>query len=146
MTDKFKAYALVAIQMAAMAAILLTGRPLACAVPLLILQAAGVGLGIWAVAAMGVSNTHVAPLVAKDAVLVTAGPYALIRHPMYSAVLLALWPLVVDDYSPLRLAAAALLTVDLCVKMLFEEGLLKKRFAGYEAYMKKTRRLIPFIL
>ena len=101
--DKLKAYALVTVQMAGIAAILLTGPPLAGAVFPLLIEIAGVGLGIWAVAAMGVGNTRVAPLVKKDARLVTRGPYALIRHPMYSAVLLTLWPLVVDQFSLLRL-------------------------------------------
>jgi protein-S-isoprenylcysteine O-methyltransferase Ste14 len=65
---------------------------------------------------------------------------------MYSAVLLTIWPLIADQYSLLRLAAGLTLTVDLTVKMLYEESLLKKHFAGYEAYMKETKRLIPFVL
>lgn len=145
-TDKVKAYALVAIQMGAIAFILLTGRPLAGNPFLLILQAAGLLTGIWAVAAMGSGNTHVTPLVGEDARLVTSGPYAFIRHPMYSSVLLALWPLIVDHPSLPRLAAGVILTIDLCFKMIFEERLLKQHFAGYEAYMKKTKRLIPFVV
>jgi protein-S-isoprenylcysteine O-methyltransferase Ste14 len=103
-------------------------------------------LGIWAIAAMGVKNTNIAPLVRQDARLVINGPYAFIRHPMYSAVFLTIWPLILDQYSLLRLTLGLILTVDLIVKMLYEESLLQKHFAGYEAYMKETRRLIPFVL
>jgi protein-S-isoprenylcysteine O-methyltransferase Ste14 len=145
-TDKVKAYVLVSIQMITIALILVTGRPFAGCIPLLILQISGVMLGIWAIAFMGIRNTNIAPLVKQDSRLVTNGPYALIRHPMYSAVLLTIWPLILDQYSLLRLAVGLLLTADMIVKLLYEESLLKKHFAGYEAYMKKTKRLLPFIL
>ena len=144
--DRVKAYALVAIQGVSIVWVLMTGRPFAGSILLLILQIAGGMLGIWAIAAMGIRNANVSPLVKQDAQLITDGPYAFIRHPMYSAVLLAIWPLIADHCSPLRLAAGLILTADLGVKMLYEESLLKERFAGYEAYMKKTKRLIPFVL
>jgi protein-S-isoprenylcysteine O-methyltransferase Ste14 len=144
--DKFKAYALVSIQVISMALILVTGRPWAGCIPLLIFQSTGVMLGIWAIAMMGRKNTNITPLVKQDARLVTNGPYAFIRHPMYSAVLLTFWPLILDQYSLLRLTAGLVLTVDLIIKLLYEESLLRKHFAGYETYMKETRRLIPFVL
>ena len=144
--DKIKAYALVSIQVISIALILVTGWPLAASIPLLILQIAGVILGIWAIVIMGIKNTNVAPLVKQDARLVMNGPYAFIRHPMYSAVLLTIWPLILDQYSLLRLTAGLILTVDLIVKMLYEERLLKRHFAVYETYMKRTKRLIPFVL
>ena len=145
-TDKIKAYALVCIQVISIALILVTGWPLAASIPLLILQIAGVILGIWAIVTMGIKNTNVAPLVKQDARLVMNGPYAFIRHPMYSAVLLTIWPLILDQYSLLRLTAGLILTADLIVKMLYEERLLRRHFAVYETYMKRTKRLIPFVL
>jgi protein-S-isoprenylcysteine O-methyltransferase Ste14 len=144
--DKVRAYALVSIQLLSITLILATGRPFAGSMPLLILQIAGVLLGIWAIAAMGIRNTNISPLVKEDARLIANGPYALIRHPMYSAVLLTIWPLIADHCSLLRWAAGLILTVDLVVKMLYEESLLRERFAGYGTYMKKTKRLIPFVL
>jgi protein-S-isoprenylcysteine O-methyltransferase Ste14 len=145
-TDKVKAYVLVSIQGISIVSILLTGRPFAGFISLLILQIFGVMLGIWAIAVMGIHNTNVAPLVKQDARLVTNGPYAFIRHPMYSSVLLTIWPLIMDQYSLLRLTAGLILTVDLIVKMLYEERLLRRHFAAYETYMKETKRLIPFVL
>jgi protein-S-isoprenylcysteine O-methyltransferase Ste14 len=145
-TDKVKAYALVSIQVISIALILVTGWPFAGSISLLILQIAGAMLGVWAIAVMGRKNTNIAPLVKQDARLVTNGPYAFIRHPMYSAVLLTIWPLILDQYSLLRLTAGLILTVDLIVKMLYEENLLRKHFAGYEIYMRETKRLIPFVL
>jgi protein-S-isoprenylcysteine O-methyltransferase Ste14 len=144
--DKFKAYTLVSIQVISIVLILVTGWPLSGYMPLLIIQIAGVMLGIWAFIAMGWYNLHIAPLVNPDARLVTNGPYAFIRHPMYSAVLLTIWPLIMDQYSFLRLVAGLILTVDLIIKMLYEESLLKKHFAGYGIYMTETKRLIPFVI
>jgi protein-S-isoprenylcysteine O-methyltransferase Ste14 len=145
-TDKFKAYTLVSIQAISILLILVTGRPFAGYLPLLIIQIAGILLGIWAIASMGRANTNITPLVKQSAMLVTNGPYAFIRHPMYSAVLLTIWPLIIDQYSLLRLTIGLVLTIDLIVKLLFEESLLRQHFAGYEIYMKETKRLIPFVV
>jgi protein-S-isoprenylcysteine O-methyltransferase Ste14 len=95
---------------------------------------------------MGWRNVNVSPLVKQDARLVTGGPYALIRHPMYSAVLLTIWSLIIDRYSLFRLAVGLILTADLMMKIRYEEGLLRKRFPEYAAYMKVTKRLIPFVV
>ena len=144
--NKFKAYLLVTIQIFSILLILVTGKPLAKHIPLLIIEIAGVILVIWAIAIMGITNTNITPLVKQSAVLITNGPYKFIRHPMYTAVLLTIWPLIIDQYSILRLIIALVLTIDLIVKLLYEESLLKKHFAGYEIYMSETKRLIPFVI
>lgn len=145
-TDKVRAYTLVSIQMISILLILVTGRPLASYIPLLIIEIAGIMLGIWASAIMGRKNINITPLVKQSATLVTNGPYKFIRHPMYSAVLLTIWPLIIDKYSLLRLTIGLVLTIDLIVKLRYEESLLKKHFVGYEIYMRKTKRLIPFVI
>jgi protein-S-isoprenylcysteine O-methyltransferase Ste14 len=144
--DRLHAYALVSIQMVCIGLILVSGGPFARSLPLLVMELSGIILGIWAVVIMDWRNVNVSPLVKRGARLVTKGPYALIRHPMYSAVLLALWPLIADRYSPFRLAVGLILTVDLLLKIGYEERLLKKQFPEYESYMKMTKRLIPFVL
>ncbi len=143
--DTVKAYILVSIQVICLVLIFASGSPLAYYLPLAIPEIAGIALGIWAMVVMGRGNINIAPLVKREARLVTNGPYALIRHPMYAALLLAVWPLIIDQFSPIRLSAGVILTVDLLVKMLYEEHLLRKHFAGYDAYMRTTKRLIPFV-
>jgi protein-S-isoprenylcysteine O-methyltransferase Ste14 len=143
--DKIKARILVFIQLGCIIFILASGSPVAYQTLLLLLQIAGMAIGIWAVAAMGVGNINISPLVKEGAVLVRRGPYRLIRHPMYLAVLLVIWPLIIDRFSLPRVTAGFVLTTNLIIKMLYEERLLKKQFVEYEAYMKTTKRLIPAI-
>ena len=143
--DTIKARILVFIQLACIIFIFTSGFPVASHFLLLLLQIVGLAIGIWAFIAMGIGNMNISPLVKQGAVLVTRGPYRLIRHPMYLAVLLVVWPLIIDSFSFLRIAAGLILTIDLVIKMLFEEGLLKKQFAEYGAYIKTTKRLIPII-
>ena len=73
-SDKFKAYTLVSIQIISIIFILVTGWPLAAYIPLLIIQIAGVMLGILAIVIMGTKNTNITPLVKQDAHLVTPAP------------------------------------------------------------------------
>ena len=144
-TERLHAYTLVSIQFICIGLILVSGEPFARSLPPLVAEIAGILLGVWAFVIMGWRNMNVSPLVKQDARLVTRGPYAVIRHPMDSAVLLSMWSLIIDRYSLFRLAVGLILTVDLMLKMRYEEGLLKKRFPEYEAYMEVTKRLIPSV-
>lgn len=112
----------------------------------MIIEITGIALGMWAFIMMGWRNLTITPLVKQEATLVTEGPYRMIRHPMYSAALLIIWPLIIDQYSLFRFIVGMILTVDLVIKMFYEESLLRKHFAGYDLYMRDTYRLIPFIL
>ena len=143
--DKIKAHVLVIIQLGCIIYIFAFGSPLVNRPPLLLLQIAGIAIGIWAFIAMGIGNVNISPLVKQGAVLVTRGPYRLIRHPMYLAVLLVIWPLIIDQSSLPRITAGFVLTADLIIKILFEESLLKKHFSEYKTYVKTTNRLIPGI-
>ena len=98
--DKIKARILVIIQLGCIIFIFASGSPVAHQPLLLLLQIAGMAIGIWAIIAMGIGNMNISPLVKQGAVLVTRGPYRLIRHPMYLAVLLVIWPLIIDRLFP----------------------------------------------
>jgi protein-S-isoprenylcysteine O-methyltransferase Ste14 len=111
----------------------------------LIVSFAGLMLGFWAVVSMKLDNLSVTPDVKKDARLVMAGPYKVIRHPMYSAVLLTFIPFVIDRPSVFLCVVYMALLTTLVIKLNYEETLLKIHFKGYEAYSKKSWRLIPFI-
>jgi len=101
-------------------------------------------LGIWAVFIMKF-NFNIAPDIHKNAELVIRGPYKLIRHPMYTSVLGISLCYVIDNFSPFKLVMFAVLSLDLLLKLNYEEKILFKRFVEYNNYTKKTKRIIPFI-
>lgn len=135
----------VAVQFAALGLIAATG-PLFPASPwLLAVEIAGLLLGVWAILAMGIGNFNITPDVKGRSRLVTAGPYALVRHPMYAALLLTTLPLALDSLAPVRVGLWVVLLVDLVLKLNYEEGLLKAAHPGYAEYVEKSWRLVPFL-
>jgi len=77
--------------------------------------------------------------------LVVRGPYKLVRHPMYLAVLLSIvgWGLLLDFAFVLLAAPLALLWFNFVV-MPYEERELVALFGrDYEEYMKRVRRFLP---
>lgn len=138
-------YVLVGVQLAALLAIALTG-PLIPPSPVWGLVALlGVLLGVWAALTMRLPEVSVLPEVRAGARLVTRGPYRLIRHPMYSALLLIGAGLVMGAPSPGRWLLWLVLLADLLVKLTYEERLLRARFAEYPAYQRRTWRIVPYV-
>jgi protein-S-isoprenylcysteine O-methyltransferase Ste14 len=82
--------------------------------------------------------------VAADQRVVTTGPYAIVRHPMYAAGMLLFlgMPLALGSYWGLVVIP---LTLPFLIWRLFdEERLLSKNLPGYTEYCAKVRwRLIP---
>jgi protein-S-isoprenylcysteine O-methyltransferase Ste14 len=77
--------------------------------------------------------------------LVTNGPYAYMRHPIYTTVFLTYLSLNLQMFSVVNLAMTSTLIVLFIVKSLIEEDFLKKD-TDYVSYMKKVRyRWLPFI-
>lgn len=81
-----------------------------------------------------------------DQKVISTGPYALIRHPMYTGVLVMLIgiPLALDAWWSFAIIAIAL--PGLIWRIFDEEKLLKQDLPGYLNYIKKVKyRLIPYI-
>ncbi len=110
-----------------------------------IIESIGVIIGVWAIAVMKSSKINIAPQPRANAHLVSRGPYKIIRHPMYMAIILTLTPLIFTHYDKTRAIIFGILFINLIFKLLFEEGLLKVYFEGYTEYMKKTWRLLPWV-
>lgn len=76
--------------------------------------------------------------------VITTGPYALVRHPMYVAVIILVFAVPVALGSRYALIPAAMLVVILLVRTALEDRTLHAELPGYPAYAQKTRfRLIP---
>ncbi len=92
---------------------------------------------------MGLRQLTIWPEPRADAVLVTHGPYAFVRHPMYSAALLASLGMLLHTFSLSRAAGWAALLAVLLVKIRMEEAALRRRFSAYEDYIRRTGLLWP---
>ena len=100
--------------------------------------ATGIGLTSWAVTSAGDADVE------KDTSLVTTGPYALTRNPMYLGWSLGVLGLAFGTGSAWLLAGslAALRAIDREVHV--EEMRLYGRFgAAYEAYRDRVPRYLP---
>lgn len=105
----------------------------------------GIMAGIWAVIAMPPASLSVHPQPKSSGKFTSKGPYRLIRHPMYAAVILVAFPQALDHPIPKNFIAVIALFAILVVKIMLEEKLLTTRYAGYAGYKKSTKKLIPFI-
>jgi len=139
---------LVGLQFALIGALLLTCWPPAEGAPLpaaIILLLAAAVVGIAALAANRPGNFNIQPELKPGAQLVTSGIYRWIRHPMYSAVLLAMLATVFTDPRLWRIAVWLALLAVLLAKAQREERYLLQRFALYADYRARTWRLLPWV-
>ena len=84
--------------------------------------------------------------VAREQKVISTGPYAIVRHPMYASALLYLvgTPLALGSFWGLLPFLA--MTPFLIWRLYDEESFLAGDLSGYAEYQKKVRhRLIPFI-
>lgn len=95
-------------------------------------------------------NTYLSQVVkideARDHHVITTGPYAVVRHPMYTVVIVLLFAMPVALGSRYALILSVLLTVLLIVRTYLEDRTLHDELDGYVEYATQTRyRLIPGI-
>ena len=111
--------------------------------PALLLTLPALALGIWILRHNRIGNFNVRPELKSGAQLIIDGPYALVRHPMYVAVLWLGLCAVVLYASTVALLLLGLLYLVLDRKAALEESYLRIHFADYEAYADKVWRFLP---
>ena len=110
------------------------------------LTAARLLFAVWARQYLG-SNWSGTVSIKKDHQLITNGPYALVRHPIYTGVLLALVGsgMAIGEWR--AVLGLALASLALWRKLRLEERLMHQQFgAAYQAYCWRVPALIPFVL
>jgi protein-S-isoprenylcysteine O-methyltransferase Ste14 len=94
------------------------------------------------------SNTYAAATiqVAAGQTVISTGPYAIVRHPMYATALLMLLGIPIALASWWGVLVLAALLPALVWRLIDEERVLRRDLAGYADYCRKVRwRLIPFV-
>jgi protein-S-isoprenylcysteine O-methyltransferase Ste14 len=110
-----------------------------------LLVAAGLGFAVWARIHLA-GNWSGTVTVKQDHELVRSGPYALVRHPIYTGLLLAAIGTVVaiDRWS--ALVALALMATAFLRKIVIEERFMADAFGpAYATYSRTTARLVPYL-
>jgi protein-S-isoprenylcysteine O-methyltransferase Ste14 len=78
--------------------------------------------------------------------IVDTGPYALVRHPIYTGLILGAFALAAIKATPLSIIGASLIAVGFGVKAKVEERFLAAELgeADYAAYRQRVPMLVPF--
>ena len=83
---------------------------------------------------------------AQDQRVISSGPYALVRHPMYTGALAMLVGIPIALGSWWGLVAFGVMMFALIWRIFDEERFLVRNLTGYAAYKEKVRyRLIPYL-
>jgi apolipoprotein N-acyltransferase len=78
--------------------------------------------------------------------LVTGGPYAYVRHPLYSVEIITILGTALQFAAPWSWIIAVIVVVLLWIRSHFEEQVLEQTFPEYAAYRARTKRFIPGVL
>jgi protein-S-isoprenylcysteine O-methyltransferase Ste14 len=110
------------------------------------LQVSGLAFAIWARLHLG-RNWSAIVMVKEDHELISGGPYAIVRHPIYSGLLLAILGKAIDHGNLGGFLGLAILFVEWNRKALVEERFMAEQFGDeYARYCRKVKRLIPGVL
>lgn len=107
---------------------------------------AGLAIALWGRMTLG-GNWSLNPSIQEGHELVVRGPYAYVRHPMYSGLLLMLLGAVIWYGSWIGAIVFVASLLGSWLKLRREERLLAEHFGtSYLTYKERVKALIPFVL
>jgi protein-S-isoprenylcysteine O-methyltransferase Ste14 len=79
--------------------------------------------------------------------VIDTGPYRLVRHPIYTGIILASFATALEKTTPIALAGAATMTFGWYLKARLEERFLREELGkdAYSAYAARVPMLVPFV-
>jgi len=115
-----------------------------------LLRVLGIGLSLyglamlsWTVRTLGTLGAP-GPAILRDHELITSGPFRLVRHPGYSAILAIFLGTALGTLNWLLLALWPLVVAGTFLTSRAEERLLREKFGtAYEEYAQQTSRFVP---
>lgn len=110
----------------------------------LVLLAGGGGLVLVALVTLG-RNLSALPHPKEDAQMVAHGVYKIVRHPIYSGIIVGAIGYALLTASLLTLLLAMTLFLFFDIKSRREEKYLGLKFHNYAVYQQQVKKLIPFV-
>jgi protein-S-isoprenylcysteine O-methyltransferase Ste14 len=109
------------------------------------ISAVGVGFAIWARMVIGRNWSGVITL-KEDHNLVTTGPYAFVRHPIYTGIVVAMAGSALVSGTAGAPLGFVSFTAGFVLKLRIEEKLMREHFGdAHAAWCAQTKKLIPFV-
>lgn len=107
---------------------------------------AGLALAVWARVHLG-RNWSSAPMIKEGHQLIRSGPYRLVRHPIYSGLLLASIGTFLANGKVRGIIGVVLIYFALVIKSRIEEEFMARTFGSeYEDYRRTTGAILPRVL
>jgi protein-S-isoprenylcysteine O-methyltransferase Ste14 len=108
------------------------------------LMLVGAALSVGGILRLG-HNITALPYPVEGAPLIEQGPYAIVRNPIYSGLIIAAFGWGLWRNGPLTLGYALVLFAFFDVKSRLEERWLAEKFPDYADYQRRVRKLIPWV-
>lgn len=104
---------------------------------------AGLLFSVWGRLYLG-TNWSRAVTIKQDHELITSGPYAVVRHPIYTGLLTGFLGTAIATTQIRGLIAFGMIAISLWFKLRLEERFMRQQFGGtYENYARRVPALIP---
>ncbi|MGD2094313.1 MAG: isoprenylcysteine carboxylmethyltransferase family protein [Phycisphaerales bacterium] len=112
--------------------------------PAVLLHVAGDAIMLWSMAVNPYLEKTIRIQKERGHHVITTGPYAFVRHPMYVGAIMLFVGMPLFLGSGLAFIPVGVLIIVLVIRTVFEDRMLHCELPGYEEYAKKTRyRLLP---
>ena len=112
----------------------------------LLITISGLGFSVWARSKLG-RNWSQEVTIKDNHQLITDGPYAFVRHPIYTGLILGFMGSSVALGEIRGLISDVLVFAVLLYKLKLEDKWLREQFGeSYKDYCKKVAALIPFVI
>jgi len=109
----------------------------------ILITIAGMLFAVWARVYLG-RNWSSAPMIREQHELIRSGPYRLVRHPIYTGILLAMVGTFLANAKVRGLLAVVFVWIGWTIKSRMEEEFMVRTFgAEYEEYRRTTGALVP---
>jgi protein-S-isoprenylcysteine O-methyltransferase Ste14 len=112
----------------------------------LIILLAGLAIAVWARLHLG-KNWSARPAIREHHTITRTGPYAIVRHPIYTGLLTGILGTAIATGGFLAFVALAAVFVMFLVKIRMEETFLVEEFGEeYERYRREVKALVPWVV